>query len=138
MNSVNKTLYIPLYGKAFVSKRGLFLKDKKAEEIWEKEKFPLGRKSSSKWLAYFMGMRSSVIDGWVSEKLSEKPESVVLHIGCGLDSRIERVNAPFEKWFDIDGKHTTTYNLGKDPDSEIWKEKIEEKPKTRKRKKSNN
>ena len=37
MNSVNKTLYIPLYGKSYVSKKGLFLDDKKAEEIWEAE-----------------------------------------------------------------------------------------------------
>ena len=102
MKSESKTLYIPLYGKAFVSKKGIILSDKKAEEIWEKEKFPLGRKSKSKWLAYFMGMRSAVIDSWVSEKLSEKTESMVLHIGCGLDSRIERVKAPFEKWFDVD------------------------------------
>ena len=50
MKSESKTLYIPLYGKAFVSKKGIILEDKKAEEIWEKEKFPLGRKSSSKWL----------------------------------------------------------------------------------------
>ena len=41
MNSVNKTLYIPLYGKAYVSKKGVFLADKKAEEIWEKEGFAL-------------------------------------------------------------------------------------------------
>ena len=102
MKSESKTLYIPLYGKAFVSKKGIILSDKKAEEIWEKEKFPLGGKSKSKWLAYFMGMRSAVIDSWVSKKLSEKPESTVLHIGCGLDSRIERVKAPFEKWFDVD------------------------------------
>ena len=33
MNNVNKTLYIPLYGKAYVSRRGLLLEDKKAEEI---------------------------------------------------------------------------------------------------------
>ena len=102
MKSESKTLYIPLYGKAFVSKKGIILSDKKAEEIWEKEKFPLGGKSKSKWLAYFMGMRSGVIDNWLSEKLSEKPESLVLHIGCGLDSRIERVKAPFGKWFDVD------------------------------------
>ena len=29
MNSVNKTLYIPLYGKSFVSKKGIILKDEK-------------------------------------------------------------------------------------------------------------
>ncbi|MBR3962061.1 MAG: class I SAM-dependent methyltransferase [Oscillospiraceae bacterium] len=102
MKNESKTLYIPLYGKSFVSKKGIILSDKKAEEIWEKEKFPLGGKSKSKWLAYFMGMRASVIDNWLSEKLSGKPESLVLHIGCGLDSRIERVKKPFGKWFDVD------------------------------------
>ena len=34
MNGVNKTLYIPLYGKSYVSKKGIILKDTKAEEIW--------------------------------------------------------------------------------------------------------
>lgn len=102
MKNESKTLYIPLYGKALVSKKGIILSDKKAEEIWEKEGFSLGGKSRSKWLAYFMGMRAAVIDKWLSEKLSESPKSTVFHIGCGLDSRIERVNAPFEKWYDID------------------------------------
>ena len=48
MNSVNKTLYIPLYGKAYVSRRGLFLDDKKAEQIWAAEGFELKGKSKSK------------------------------------------------------------------------------------------
>ena len=39
MNNVNKTLYIPLYGKSYVSRKGLFLEDKKAEEIWDAEGF---------------------------------------------------------------------------------------------------
>ena len=51
MITASKTLYIPLYGKALVSKKGIIIEDKKAEEIWEKEKFFLGRKSKSKWLA---------------------------------------------------------------------------------------
>ena len=37
MESVSKTLYIPLYAKAFVSRRGLVLEDRKAEEIWDAE-----------------------------------------------------------------------------------------------------
>ena len=37
MNGVNKTLYIPLYGKSYVSKKGVILQDAKAEEIWEQE-----------------------------------------------------------------------------------------------------
>ena len=61
MDNVNKTLYIPLYGKAYVSRKGIILQDMKAEEIWEKEGFPLKGKSKSKWLAYYMGMRSAVL-----------------------------------------------------------------------------
>ena len=52
MNNVNKTLYIPLYGKSYVSKRGIILNDTKAEEIWQAEGFPLKGKAASKWLAF--------------------------------------------------------------------------------------
>ncbi len=102
MNNVNKTLYIPLYGKALVSKKGILLRDEKAEAIWETVAFPLGRRSSSKWLAYFMGMRSAVFDQWVKDKISADPDAVVLHLGCGLDSRILRVGATKTVWVDVD------------------------------------
>ena len=46
MDGVNKTLYIPLFGKSYVSKKKIILKDEKAEEIWEKE---LGVKYSRYW-----------------------------------------------------------------------------------------
>ena len=101
MDSVNKTLYIPLYGKALVSKKGVILNDKKAEEIWEKEKFKLKGKSKSKWLAYYLGMRSAVFDSWLTNKLKECPNSLVLHLGCGMDSRALRVQCD-AVWCDID------------------------------------
>lgn len=102
MNNVNKTLYIPLYGKAWVSKKGLFLNDPKAEEIWEREGFPLKGKASSKWLAYYMGIRSAVFDEWVRNQLTNHPDSIVLHIGCGLDSRVLRVKHDGGHWYDLD------------------------------------
>ena len=102
MNSVNKTLYIPLYGKSYVSKRGLFLEDKKAEEIWEAEGFSLKGKSKSKWLAYYMGVRSAVFDEWVRRKMAEDPDTAVIHIGCGMDSRVMRVGAENRAWYDVD------------------------------------
>ena len=102
MNNVNKTLYIPLYGKAYVSKKGLFLSDKKAEEIWDAEGFKLRGKAKSKWLAYYMGIRSAVFDGWVKEQMSAIPDAAIIHIGCGMDSRIIRVGASGHKWYDVD------------------------------------
>ena len=102
MNNVNKTLYIPLYGKAFVSKKGIILNDIKAEEIWNAEGFKLKGKSKSKWLAYYMGMRSAVFDKWLKEKMKHDKDSVIIHIGCGMDSRIERVGTMDHSWYDID------------------------------------
>lgn len=102
MNNVNKTLYIPLYGKAFVSRKGLFLADPQAEEIWEKEAFALKGKSRSKWLAYYMGIRSAVFDCWVKEKLASANNAAVLHIGCGMDSRILRTGNENARWYDVD------------------------------------
>lgn len=101
MDSVNKTLYIPLYGKAYVSRRGLLLHDPTAEAIWETEGFPLKGKAKSKWLAYNMGMRSAVFDRWVEEKAALCPEAAVLHLGCGMDSRCRRISCG-TIWFDVD------------------------------------
>lgn len=103
MDNVNKTLYIPLYGKCYVSKKGIILRDTKAEEIWDKEQFELKGKSKSKWLAYFMAMRARVFDDWLNEMISKsEPSAVILHIGCGMDSRIERVGAQGHQWYDGD------------------------------------
>lgn len=102
MDNVNQTLYIPLYGKAYVSERGLFLHDPKAEEIWSAEGFSLSGKAKSKWLAYYMGMRSAVFDDWVREKMRLLSDASVLHIGCGMDSRVERVGTMGHMWYDVD------------------------------------
>ena len=59
MDHVNKTLYIPLYGKAKVSQMGIILEDRTAEKIWAENAVLLGKKSKSKWLAYFMAMRAN-------------------------------------------------------------------------------
>ena len=102
MTSVNKTLYIPLYGKAYVSKRGIILDDKKAEEIWEAEGFALKGKSKSKWLACYMGARAAVFDEWVKKQAADVQDAVVIHIGCGMDSRVLRVGPINQKWYDVD------------------------------------
>ena len=102
MNNINKTLYIPLYGKAYLSRRGLLLQDRKAEEIWDKEGFALKGKAKSRWLAYYMGMRSILFDRWTQEQLQECPRTVILHLGCGMDSRCIRVDAGENLWCDVD------------------------------------
>ena len=102
MNEINKTLYIPLYSKAFVSRKNLFIHDEMAEQIWDTEGFTLKGKAKSKYLAYYLGVRAAVFDSWVIKKINEMPDAAVLHIGCGLDSRIKRVGDQKAKWYDLD------------------------------------
>lgn len=137
MDGVNQTLYIPLYGKAFVSNKNIILKDEKAEEIWKKEGFPLKGKSKSKWLAYYMAMRAAVYDAWVAKQLRSVPGAVVLHIGCGMDSRILRVAPEGTQWYDMDFAEviaerrkyyaeTDFYHMiSVDMREEAWKKEIE-------------
>lgn len=102
MNEVNKTLFIPLYGKSTVSKQHIILNDPDAERIWEAERFPIRGKSKSKWLAYNMAMRARVFDDWTDRMLRKHKDALVLHIGCGLDSRCRRVREPYRLWIDCD------------------------------------
>ena len=102
MNTVNNTLFIPLYGKSTVSRQGIILQDPDAERIWEAEAFPIKGKSKSKWLAYNMAMRARVFDDWTGRMLTDHPDAIVLHIGCGLDSRCNRVHVPYKEWIDCD------------------------------------
>ena len=102
MNEVNRTLFIPLYGKSKVSRQGIIIKDEMAEKIWDAEGFEIKGKSKSKWLGYSMAMRAKVFDEWTEKMLVENPDALVLHIGCGLDSRCLRVSAPYAKWIDGD------------------------------------
>lgn len=102
MTGVNQTLFIPLYGKAKVSRQGIILRDSMAEKIWDAEAFEVHGKSKSKWLTYNMAMRAKIFDTWVEKMLSQNPEALVLHIGCGLDSRAFRIAAPYTSWIDGD------------------------------------
>ncbi|MGN1317213.1 MAG: class I SAM-dependent methyltransferase [Acutalibacteraceae bacterium] len=102
MNEVNRTLFIPLYGKSQVSKKGVILKDETAEKIWEAEAFPIHGKSKSKWLSYNMAMRARIFDDWTKSMLRKDENALVLHIGCGLDSRCIRIDEPYTNWIDGD------------------------------------
>ena len=102
MENVNKTLFIPLYGKSQVSKQGIILNDPMAKKIWEAEAFPIRGKSKSKWLTYNMAMRARVFDDWTEAMLRQSKDALVLHIGCGLDSRCLRIKEAYRSWIDGD------------------------------------
>lgn len=121
MNEVNKTLFIPLYGKAFVSNRNIVLKDSDAERIWAEEGFKLRGKSKSKWLAYNMAMRARVFDDWTDLMLENNRDVLVLHVGCGLDSRYRRIKQSYKLWLDCDLPDVTSVRRKYYEETEIYR-----------------
>lgn len=102
LRNESKTLLMPLFGRAQMSKRDLFLKDLKAEEIVSKVDYDFKKLRQSRWLSMYLSLRASIIDKVTNDYLSKHKNSIVIHLGCGLDSRCLRVNGEFYKWYDID------------------------------------
>ncbi len=137
MRNVSNTLYIPLYGKALVSRKGVILHDPMAERIWENEGFALKGKARSIWLTYYMGMRAAVFDRWLAEAMLRRPDAVVLHIGCGMDSRVSRVGTCGHSWYDVDypdviaerrkyyGEDARYHMIGSDARDREWLNRID-------------
>ena len=85
-----------------MSKKNLFLKDTKAEEIISNLNYDLRDLKVSKWLSMYLSLRSAIIDELCDKYCSNNPNTTIIHLGCGLDSRCLRVKQNFCKWYDID------------------------------------
>lgn len=102
LNNESKTLFIPLLGKALMSKNNIFLHDSKAEEIISKIDYDFDSLKQSKWLSMYMSLRSLILDELCNKYILKHSNVTILHLGCGLDSRCLRVNQNFSIWYDID------------------------------------
>ena len=101
MTNESKTLYIPLYGKAMMSREGFF-DDKTAEHIVDTCGHDFSDVDDSKRLAIYMAMRAMRYDE-LAEKFIEKHRNcIVIHLGCGLDSRCKRLKCMPKMWYDLD------------------------------------
>lgn len=52
---------------------------------------------------FLVALRAKQRDTWAQDFLQRHPDAVVLHLGCGLDSRAFRLELPAKvRWFDVD------------------------------------
>ncbi|MBQ8200590.1 MAG: class I SAM-dependent methyltransferase [Clostridia bacterium] len=100
MTNESLTLFIPLYGKALMSREG-FLPDAMAEEIVSTVDYDFTKVDQSRKLAIYMAMRAKLFDGYAREFAAQHPDGLILQLGVGLDSRVRRVACP-NLWYDLD------------------------------------
>jgi O-methyltransferase involved in polyketide biosynthesis len=98
-----ETLLIPLYSKATESRRPnpIFV-DRKAQEILDAVEYDFDRLKIPRKTAITLSIRAKKLDDYARSFLSRHPEGVVLHLGCGLDSRCLRVERGSAAWYDLD------------------------------------
>ncbi|KNY04190.1 methyltransferase [Achromobacter piechaudii] len=98
------TLLITLYAKAAESRLpGSVLQDGYAADAVARLDHDFSALRMSRDAMIGLSMRAHTLDGWVRQFLATHPDATVLHLGCGLDSRVYRVDpSPQVAWFDVD------------------------------------
>lgn len=98
-----ETLLIPLSGKARENeKESPILVDKKAAEIVAQIDYNFDSLRIPEKTNIMMCLRAKLIDNFVKDFLAESGESAALHLGCGLDSRYDRIGNRNVAWYDVD------------------------------------
>ncbi len=106
LKDVAETLYITLYVRAQEAQRpDALIKDEKAAALVDRLKYDF---SQIKEIRLDDGDKVSLVlrnlqyDHYARDFLARNPDGVVVHIGCGLDSRFERVDNGRVEWYDLD------------------------------------
>lgn len=83
------------------------LRDPWAEAALARIDYPLERLRGGEWRDRLLAARARQLDDWTREFLAEHPRATVLHLGCGLDSRVFRIDPPATtRWLDVDYPET--------------------------------
>lgn len=100
-----ETLTIPLLGRALENRKSAgILRDPKSDEIVEKLNYDFSKYNdpASQRSLLRTTIRTAIIDSILRPFLKDNPEATVVEIGCGLNTRYERVDNGSVTWFDLD------------------------------------
>ena len=98
-----ETLLIPLYSKVNESQRPnpIFV-DEKSREVLDQVEYDFANLEVPRKTTITLCLRAKKLDAYAHEFLAAQPGGVVLHLGCGPDSRYLRVNNGQVDWYDLD------------------------------------
>jgi O-methyltransferase involved in polyketide biosynthesis len=95
-----ETLLITLFAKAQPDNPILF--DPNARRVLERIDYDFASLRVPQKTVVLVSQRAKKIDAVARAFMAEYPSAVVVHIGCGLDARFERVDDGSVEWYDLD------------------------------------
>jgi O-methyltransferase involved in polyketide biosynthesis len=106
LRGIPETSLAPLYWKAMETQRpDAMIRDEKAVALVTQGVLDFSRVSEIPMNELLKAMRmifTREFDRYARDFISHHSEAVVVHIGCGFDSRFERVDNGQIEWFDLD------------------------------------
>jgi O-methyltransferase involved in polyketide biosynthesis len=104
LSGAQQTALVTLYGKALDSRQpDSILGDRQADKALQHIDYDFSRLRTRGRDQKSVAVRAKGYDRWVTRFLDVQPECVMLHLGCGLDTRVYRVKPPSTVgWYDID------------------------------------
>lgn len=106
LRDIDESMLLTLYHRAMESERsdGL-IKDDKALALvnrWSDEFERVRQTHLNEGSKFVILLRNREFDLYTKEFLLRHPDAVVVHFGCGIDSRFERVDNGLVEWYDLD------------------------------------
>jgi O-methyltransferase involved in polyketide biosynthesis len=104
LSGAPQTMLATFYAKALDADfERPILGDRWAKEIVDKIDYDWTKTAISARTSPSVTTRSAHFDTWARQFLAVHPEAIVLHLGCGLDSRYYRLDpGPSVEWYDVD------------------------------------
>ena len=95
LTGAQETTLATLYGKAMESRRpNSILEDHAADRVLERIDYDFSRLRVRRSDHTSLAVRAKAYDTWARQFLTRYPDCTVLHLGCGLDTRVYRVDPP--------------------------------------------
>jgi O-methyltransferase involved in polyketide biosynthesis len=105
LGDVQKTLFLPLWGRAMeMKKSNPMLVDETAARIIEQVDYDFSQMTQNMdELTQIAWIRRGLIcDQIIRKFLTSYPEGTIVNVGCGLDTTFDRIDNGKLKWYDLD------------------------------------
>ncbi|MEU7480319.1 class I SAM-dependent methyltransferase [Lentzea sp. NPDC042327] len=104
LTGAQETMLATLYGRALDSERAAsVLHDVEARRAVDRIDYDFTRTGMTTTSAVGVAIRAKVLDDWTADFLRRTPSCTVLHLACGLDTRVHRLDRPDTvRWVDVD------------------------------------
>lgn len=103
LQGIPESMLIPLAARASETNHAQpIIKDKVSKEIFDSLDYPFDNLMKSSTTQLGISIRTFILDNFVKNFVTYSKKPFIINIGCGLDTRLKRLNLDTLPWIDID------------------------------------